>query len=488
MRDVRARSEPWLVAAPPAVLTLVVSFIGIGRYGLGNDEYATWYASTLSFPDLFRLLDHQDALLGPFYLAMHPWLELAGESAGHMRAPSAAAMAGAAALIALLGRRLFDPWTGLGAGLMFAGVPSTSAYGQEARPYAVVVAATLLAALLLLRAIESPSWRRWAGYAGAVVLVALAHIVALTVLAAHAALVWRDARAGQARCVRRWFVATAVPLVFMLPVMAKGLTQKDAVSWLKADAATVRGLPGDLFGSPVVALLVIALALVASVAMARVDRRPLVLLLTWAVVPPLFCYLTFPVLHIFHFRYVLFIVPAWVLLAAALPRALAGGTSRRWPVVAGALVLPVVVGLVGLPDQEEARRLPLHEPDFAPAARVVQAHLRDGDGIVFAQTRRDGRRAFAYLHVLGVVGAPKDVLRGRPASEIGWFRPTECLDTVRCLAGTNRVWLIADAEPGPDRVEGISQRAQVVLGSEFDRELVGSARQIKVYLLKRAAR
>jgi mannosyltransferase len=320
------------------------------------------------------------------------------------------------------------------------------------------------------------------------VLVALAHIVALAVLAAHAALIWRDVRAGHALHARRWLVAAAVPLALLLPVMAKGITQKDAISWFKADAAAVRGLPEDMFGSAHVALLVIVLALIASVAMARVDRRPLVLLLTWAVVPPVFCYLTFPVLHVFLYRYLLFTVPAWVLLAAALPRLLARGTTRRWPVVAGALVLPVVVGLVGLPDQEDARRLPLHEPDFAPAARIVQAHLHDGDGIVFAETRRDGRRAFAYLHAIGVVGVPKDVLRERPASEIGWFRPTECLDTDRCLAGTNRIWLIADAEPGPDRVEGISRRAQLALRSEFDRELVGSARQIKVYLLERTAR
>src|SRR5207253_3574006 len=64
VRTVRAGAVPWLVAAPPAVLTLVASLVGIGRYGFGNDEYATWYASTLPWPDLFRLLDHQDVMLG----------------------------------------------------------------------------------------------------------------------------------------------------------------------------------------------------------------------------------------------------------------------------------------------------------------------------------------------------------------------------------------------------------------------------------------
>ena len=405
--------------------------------------------------------------------------------AGHMRAPSAAAMACAAGLIALVGRRLFDPWTGLGAGLVFAGIPSTSAYGQEARPYAWVVAAVLLATLLLLRAIEVPSWRRWTWYGGAVLLVGLFHVVALTVLGAHAALIWWDSRADRAVKPHRWLVTAVVPIVILLPLMAKGSTQTRAIAWIRADEQKVRELPDRLFESPTVALLVMSLAVVAVVAVIRVDGRALVLLLTWAVLPPVFTYLTFPVLHVFLHRYLIFTVPAWILLAAALPRALASDTSRRRVAVVGALVLPAVVGLVGLPGQEKARRLPLDEPDLAGAARVVQAHLRDGDGIVFAETLRDARPAFAHLNATGVVGAPKDVLLERPASEIGWFRPVECVDTTRCLAGTDRIWLLADAEPGPNRVEGISRRAHQVLRSEFDGELVGSARHVKVYLLER---
>lgn len=370
---------------------------------------------------------------------------------------------------------------------MFAVIPSMSAYGQEARPYAFAVAGTLLATLLLLRAIEVPSWPRWAWYGGALLLVALAHIVALTVLAAHAALLWQDARAGKDRRRRRWIVGTAVPLAVVLPLMAKGSTQKGAIGWIKADAEAVRELPERLFGSSVLALIVIALALVAAAVMARADRRPVVLLLTWAVVPPVFCYVTFPLLHVFLYRYLLFTVPAWVLLAAALPRLLPLMRRGAGAVVVAALLLPAVLGLIGLPDHRAVRHEERREPAFGAAARVVQANLQDGDGIVFAETRRNGRRAFAYLHATGVVGEPKDVLLGRPAHETGRFGATECVDTGGCLAGTDRIWLLTDAEPGPDRVDGLSASARTMLRTQFDRELVRSLRHVRVYLLERTA-
>ena len=475
----------WLVAVPPAVLTLVVSLIGIGSYGLGNDEYATWHASTLSFPDLFRLLDHQDTLLGPSYLTMHAWIELAGDGAGHMRAPSAAAMACAAALVALIGRRLFDPLTGLGAGLVFAVIPSTSSYGQEARPYAFAVAGVLLATLLLLRAIDVPSWRRWAWYGAALLVVGLSHVVALTVLLAHAVLVWRDARTGPDGLLRRWLVGTAVPVLILLPLVAKGATQTANIAWIKADAHAVQNFPERLFGSSTVALIVIVLALMAGTVMAGKERRPAVLLLTWAVLPTVFCYLTFPLLHVFLYRYLLFTVPAWALLAAALPREIGLHADRRRSWSFAAVLVVIVVAVAGLPSQRDVRREEPKEPNFEAAARVVQADLQRGDGIVFAETRRNGRRAFAYLHATGVVGAPKDVLLGRPASELGRFDATECRDTAQCLAGTDRIWLLTDSKPGLDRVNGLSSRAQRMLTSQFDRRHVRTVRHIRIFLLER---
>lgn len=477
---VDVRRAPWWVAAPPAVLALAVGLFRIGRHGLFNDEYATWYASTLPLRDLARLLDHQDALLGPHYLAMHVWIELAGIEPGHLRAPSAAAMAVAAGLIALVGRRLIGPWPGLAAGLAFAVLPSTSAYAQEARPYAFAVAFVLLATLLLLRAMDEPSGRRWAAYGVAVLLVALSHVVAVLVLAAHAVLVWWAPSSNRRSLRRGWVLSTGAALLAVLPLVLKGSTQTFAIEWIVATPRAVRELPARLFGSDTAMLVVVVLAIVGVAVLVRSTPRVGGVLLVWALVPPLFCLATAPALHLFLDRYLLFTVPAWLLLAAGLLRA-----AGRPVAPAAALALALAVGLAGLPDQEQARRLSTIEPDFDRAARIVDAGLREGDGIVFVSTRRDARRAFAYLHAIGVVGPTRDVLLGRSAQELGWVRGTECDDPARCLTGVDRVWLVTEEPPVRTRVEPLSAGARQVLEDEFDAETVGRARQLRVELLQR---
>ena len=76
---------------------------------------------------------------GLYYLLMHGWMVL-GTSPAVMRIPSVIAMAVAAALMVIIGRRLTGSgWAGLFAGLIMALTPSISYYAQTARSYAMVV-------------------------------------------------------------------------------------------------------------------------------------------------------------------------------------------------------------------------------------------------------------------------------------------------------------------------------------------------------------
>lgn len=194
LRGVSAFAEPapsrvrlgWPVWAVPGLLTLAVTLVGIGNAQLWRDELGTWSAATRPVPDLVRLTRAIDAATGPYYLLMHGWTALAGTSPTALRLPSALAMAAAAALTARLGARLVGDRAGLLAGLLFAVLPATSRYGQEARPYALATLLAVLATLLLVEALRRPSRRRWAGYAVAVAALGLCHLVALTLLAAHA--------------------------------------------------------------------------------------------------------------------------------------------------------------------------------------------------------------------------------------------------------------------------------------------------------------
>ncbi|MFD2767316.1 glycosyltransferase family 39 protein [Micromonospora eburnea] len=188
----------WLVWAPPALLTLAVTLTGIGHAQPWRDELATWSAAARPVSDLVRLAGTIDAATGPYYLLLHGWIALAGASPTALRLPSALAVAGAAALTARLGERLAGPRAGLLAGLLLAVLPSTSRYGQEARPYALTALLAVAATLLLVGALSRPTWRRWTGYGLVVAALGLSHLIALSLLAAHALVVLLAAIRGPA--------------------------------------------------------------------------------------------------------------------------------------------------------------------------------------------------------------------------------------------------------------------------------------------------
>ncbi|MGC1214755.1 MAG: glycosyltransferase family 39 protein, partial [Micromonospora sp.] len=239
----------------PALLTLAVTLTGVGRAQLWRDELATWSAATRPVGDLVRLAGTIDAATGPYYLLMHGWVAVFGDSTIALRLPSVLAMAGAAALTARLGERLVDARTGLLAGLLFAILPGTSRYAQEARPYALATLLAVLATLLLAEALRRPSWPRWGGYAATVAALGVIHLIALTLLAAHAVAVllvrWRGptglglppARDGVGRpALWRWLVALlpAVALVTPLVLVARGQRSRQ-LDWV--DLARLTDLP-----------------------------------------------------------------------------------------------------------------------------------------------------------------------------------------------------------------------------------------------------
>ncbi|AXO36528.1 hypothetical protein MicB006_4259 [Micromonospora sp. B006] len=185
----------------PGLLTLAVTLAGIGHAQPWRDELATWSAATRPLSDLARMTRTIDAATGPYYLLMHGWTAVAGTSPTALRLPSALAMAVAAALTGRLGAVLVGRRAGLLAGLLFAVLPATSRYGQEARPYALATLFAVLATLLLVEALRRPGRWRWARYAAAVAALGLLHLLALTLLAALALVVLLIAVRGAAGVV-----------------------------------------------------------------------------------------------------------------------------------------------------------------------------------------------------------------------------------------------------------------------------------------------
>ena len=478
-----------LLTLPPALLALALSVAGIGARSMWNDEYATWYASTLGLSDLAKLLANVDAVVAPYYLVLHFWIDVFGDSEASLRMPSALAMASTAALTAALGRRLFDTGTGLAAGLIMAALPAATRYGQEARPYAFAIGLATLATLLLLRAMERPTWRRWLWYGGGVILAGLVHIVTLTVLLAHAVFMWRAFRVSGDLLLLRWIAGAFLAVTVALPLAAKGSDQSSVISWIRADATAVMTLPERIFGSWQVALVVCAAALLATVLLWSRHRGPVVLLLAWALFPPVFCYVTFPVLHLFLHRYLLFTVPAWALLAAALGFSLARFTRRAgspvplWLSLSGLLVAAGVL-LVSGPGQQAARHSPVYgEPDFRNAIAVLVSAASPGDGIAFAGTTRNGRRALDYE--ARRAGLLRDVLVERTSQQNGTFGVQECADPGPCVGDTRRIWLLSTTDANLDPMDGMPGPTQGFLLTAYTLTEYRAFDQIRIFVLDR---
>ena len=153
---------------------------------LWADELATWGAVRVGWTDLFRLSRHVDVVVTPYYVVEKAWTSLAGTSTVALRLPSMLAMVAAAALVAVLAATLRDRWTGLLAGSVFAVIPATSRFAQEARPYAFVVLLAVLATLLLIRLRQGGGTAVALGYALCVALIGLLHLIGLLLLPAHA--------------------------------------------------------------------------------------------------------------------------------------------------------------------------------------------------------------------------------------------------------------------------------------------------------------
>ncbi|WP_344351004.1 glycosyltransferase family 39 protein, partial [Catellatospora coxensis] len=341
-----ARSLPITI---PALVTLLVVLVGHDRRALWRDEYATWWAASLTTDQLELLLSKVDAVFAPFYLFTRAWVALFGDGLTSLRLPSALAMAAAAGLIGALGRRLFSPGAGLVAGLLFALLPAVSRYGEEARPYAFALAFAVAGALALLRALEQPErWRRWAPYALIVTAIGWSHLVALTVLAAYAVAVL-GAVGLRSTALRNWVLATAAGGLPVLPLLWLGKRQTGQIGWIgDRGEESIREFITSIFGSLWVGLAVLGLALLA-VRLAEPRRR---FLLAWALLPPAAVLALTPVINMMLSRYLLFTVPAWVLLPARTLRQ----ASARVAALAAAACAAAARAVSPVPPTTAARR------------------------------------------------------------------------------------------------------------------------------------
>ena len=470
----------WLVVVVPALAELLVGGYRIGSPSLWRDEAATISGSQRPVSAIAAMVQHEDAVHGPYYLLMHLVIAAGGISATALRLPSLIAMCLAVGLTAALGRRLAEASgmaapqaAGLLAGLALTAVPLTTRYAQEARPYALTTLFAVLATYLLVRAVASPRWPWWVLYAAALLLTGLFSLASMLVVGAHLVsllLARRMSPADDAQPVRPpwrrvlvgWLAACAATAVLLTPVAVLSAGQSAQLNWVRTpDLSTIATLFRNFAGTAVL-IPVVAVLAVAGCAEGRGIRRRGGLTLTgialpWLVLPPALL-LAVSLMHpLFVERYVLFCLPALALLTSAgliwitrmTRRALAGrglpGNRADLLAAAAPVVLAVVIAAVLIGPQRDIRQASARADNLRAVAGVIARHELPGDAVLYLP--RD-------TELVGVAyPAPfrrlRDIGIGRSAVISGTLRGTQAAPSVVAgrLGQVRRVWTVQWAVP-----------------------------------------
>jgi mannosyltransferase len=438
---------------PPAFValaTLAVTLWKIQVPSFWRDEGATQAATQRSFADLIAMLGRVDVVHGAYYVLMWPEVRLAGDSELALRLPSALAMAAAAALITVTGRRLVSRRAGLAAGLTFAALPAVSWFAQDARPFALETAAGAAASYFLVRLAGDDGRRRWAClYAASLAAVGLANVFGLLLIPAHAATLaaWRGQQPRQA-VRRRWLLAVTTTCLALLPLILAAWAQRAQVGWLRPPGTAAALATGRLVGSAGLILAVLVLigtGLAQAVLGGRLGtawpvRLP-VLCLPWLALPPLILFVMSQVQPAYTFRYIVFCVPAAALLIGT------GLAAAGRATAAAGLVLIV---LLTLPFQLGERGPAGHADNIRRLDQIVAQYARPGDAVIYPQGA--GSRSFAAAYPYGLARL-HDVMLGESAARSDTIAGTDArAQVVRSrLAGVRRVWVIESDVPPPGR-------------------------------------
>jgi mannosyltransferase len=430
------RVAGWAAPLIPGIVLLLADGYGLGRLSLWRDEAYTLDAIQRPLLQIFALAGHIDAVITPYYLLLHAWVAVAGASAAALRLPSVLAMAVAAVVTTVIGRRLASvarlpapATTGLLAGLLFAAAPQVTRYAQDARPYGLVTMCTAIATWLLLRALADGQWRWWAGYGVAMVAAGLFHVLALLLLAAHGTTVWiahtrqraaspaattpagpgggdpADGEAGpQFRVVpSRWLAAAGAVVVVLTPLLVAGYGQRSQISWLTRPRLGAVGYLVVSFGgsrllAPLVALLVAGGMTAGLVGRRRVPVDMVTVAAPWLALPPLVLFAVSQIHPVLNFRYVVYCLPALALLAAAgvaaVTRLATLGPLGKAAWLPAVVIVVLLVALVLEP--QRLVRLPSARPDnLRRVAAIVAAYGRPGDAVLYVPSNR---RAYSLAY------------------------------------------------------------------------------------------
>lgn len=203
-----------------AVLAVTITALGLRLFQLGAESIwiDEWTSVTLARSSIVDILqDRSQSVNAPLYfLLLHVWCGVFGDSEFAIRLPSALWGTASVALVFLVGRELFDRSVGIGSAILVATSMFHIRHSQEARGYTLMVALSLLSIYCFLR-LPRGGRRVAVGYVVASGLLLYTHFYGLLIVAAqNLHMLWR-APADQTLTVRRWLGLQLAVLALFAP-------------------------------------------------------------------------------------------------------------------------------------------------------------------------------------------------------------------------------------------------------------------------------
>jgi mannosyltransferase len=433
-----------------------------------------------------------------------------------MRIPSMVSMVVAAALIAVLAKRLTGSgWVAVFSGLIMAITPSVIFYAQTARSYAMVFACVLASTLALLHALKAEAGGarftpRWLIYIPLVTLAGYLNEMSLVVLTAHAITVLL-ARYGR-RALAHWAIAAVAGGGLVIPLAIVSAREASAVNWIvRPNFAAMRLLTADYFGGSIASAAVVFLLAVAGVlptlawwrrrrsgraAVAAVAANaegagsagasatvagsedesawwmrsgvslqsvalPLLVVPAGLLIAESLIFSPFYV-----DRYVLYGEAGAALLAGTglyrIGRWLAGRLDLRALLWAPALVVCACVFLLQVGNELNVRTPHARMFDFGGPAHYVGAHAQQGDGVLFFNVFFRKIR-LGYPHDFKKTG---DIALAVPPARTGTFtgRNRPLRQIFPLMLDYQRIWVIGRSPTSDIKMTGVRRQAKYLIG------------------------
>jgi 4-amino-4-deoxy-L-arabinose transferase-like glycosyltransferase len=386
-----ATSEPALApAAPPAsastptgraLLLVLITLAGaylrllhLGSKSLWQDEPATVALARMLWPQFLRVWWHGEASYqAAYFLLMRGWVHL-GQSETFLRFPAALFGIASIPVIYVVARKLLGDEAALASAAILAFSPTHVYYSQEARSYTMAILLVLLSSWFFVRAVQQNRESDWAWWTIFSVLAVFTHLFASFVLVGQACSLFAHKEPSP------WKRMIAHALL-ILGMTAPGMTRAPIYAWMpQATPKELLHLALFLGGSGE-KLALSALLWIAAVRLIFRDRvrdaagdmfwRGM-FLVSWAVVPILLNGLLSIYHPVFVQRYMIFCLPATIMLAGLGMMALPRWHLGLWLVVAlcATSIINVFVGY----------RKP--REDWRNATRAILASAQPGDAVV----------------------------------------------------------------------------------------------------------